>query len=251
MMAPDLFRFGHAADELRRQEFSRLADAVTPRIEAFRSMTPPAFRNEIGLMLERLGHTLITDASAPDLVTVKGTRKFITACAIPTDQAPTKTPALQRLHDAVVAGNAARGFYVTPRSFTPAAEHYAASAPVDLVDGALLIKAMHRSRKGVALSLIYKAMCRQCGEIVQHRIDQDEALPCGNGHLVAPTIAQDAIVRPRLPRPPVSADDVKKLHRAPGRRAMSVKGQVCRKVQAHNQQVRGRAIKKQRDDNRA
>ncbi len=38
--------FPSAAAELRRQEFSRLSAAVTPRIEAFRSMTADAFRTE-------------------------------------------------------------------------------------------------------------------------------------------------------------------------------------------------------------
>jgi hypothetical protein len=82
--------FPAAADELRRQEFSRLSAAVTPRIEAFRSMTADAFRTEIALMLERLGHTVVSSVS--DIVTTKNGRKYVTACATPTDQAPTKTP---------------------------------------------------------------------------------------------------------------------------------------------------------------
>lgn len=83
---------------------------------------------------------------------------------------------------------------MTPRDFTPEAEHYAASAPIDLVDGQLLIRSMHRSRKGILLPSSYKAMCCQCGEIVQHRLDKGEALPCRNGHLVATTIARPALV---------------------------------------------------------
>jgi hypothetical protein len=35
-----------AAEDLRRQEFARLSAAVTPRIEAFRSMTGDTFRTE-------------------------------------------------------------------------------------------------------------------------------------------------------------------------------------------------------------
>src|SRR6516165_11813463 len=105
--------FRAAADELRRQEFARLSAAVTPRIEAFRSMTADAFRTEITLMLERLGHTVVS--SVTDIVTTKDGRKYVTSCATPIDQAPTKTPALRRLHDVIVASNAARGFYVTPR----------------------------------------------------------------------------------------------------------------------------------------
>ena len=100
---------------------------------------------------------------------------------------------MRRLHDTAIAADAARVLYVAPRSFTPEAEHYAASAPMDLMDGRLLIRSMHRSRKGMLLPASYKAMCCQCGEFVQHRLDKEEALPCCNGHLLAPTIA-----RPRL-----------------------------------------------------
>ena len=81
--------FTAAAAELRQEEFSRLSAAVTPRTEVFRSMTGDAFRTEIAEMLERLGHTVISSVS--DLVTIKDGRKYITACATPTDQAPTKT----------------------------------------------------------------------------------------------------------------------------------------------------------------
>lgn len=51
------------------------------------------------------------------------------------------------------------GFYVTPRAFTAEAEHYTASAPIDLVAGRLLIRSMHRSRTGTLLPLSYQAMC--------------------------------------------------------------------------------------------
>jgi hypothetical protein len=180
------------ADKLRRQEFARLSEAVTPRIEAFQSMTADAFRNEIAAMLERLGHEVISSVS--DLVTTKGGRKYITACADPLERTPTNSSALRRLHDSVVSAGAAKGFYVTPRQSTPEAEHYAAGAPIDLIDGELLIKSMHRSRKGVSLQPAYKALCCQCGEIVTHHLDKNEALPCRNGHLVAPTIARAALI---------------------------------------------------------
>jgi hypothetical protein len=68
---PSFFPFELAADELRKQEFERLADAVLPTLEALRSLTPAPFRAEIALMLERLGYLVHTDASAHDLVVTK------------------------------------------------------------------------------------------------------------------------------------------------------------------------------------
>src|ERR1700730_7621979 len=114
--------FDHTAAQLDREEYARIRAAVTPRLEAFCSMTRDEFRDEIAGMVERLGHELIT--LAPELVTVKDGRKYIIACATPADRLPVKTPAIRHLHHAVTAGNAARGIYVTPRRFTPDAEYY-------------------------------------------------------------------------------------------------------------------------------
>jgi len=235
-----------AAEELRRREFGRLAEAVTPRIEAYRSMTADAFRNEIAQMLERLGHTVVS--SIGDLVTTKDGRKYVIACARPLDGA-TKAPALRRLHDTVVAAGAARGIYVTPRTFTPEAEHYAASAPLDLVDGALLIKSMHRSRKSVLFESRYKAMCCQCGDIVQHQLDKSDAVPCRNGHPVAPTIARAALVPYRAPpaQPDAAANAAKPAFIIKPRN-MSLKAQRRRKIRAHNNQMRARAVRQPRAD---
>ena len=88
-------------------------------------MTPDAFRAVIADMLEHFGHTIVTNPNAADLVTTKQGRKFVTACATPADLRPTGTRERARLHEAVIAANAARGFFVTARSFTGQAEKYA------------------------------------------------------------------------------------------------------------------------------
>lgn len=199
-------------------------------------MTAQAFGATVALMLEKLGHQIVTDA--PELVTTKAGRKFITACARPTDLGPTGTRDVARLHDAVVAANAERGFFITARSFTDAAEQYAELAPVDLIDGARLIKALNQSRKGVLMPQTYKAMCGQCGAVVEHRLDreQDEARPCGNGHMVAPTIARAMLLPPRPPAPGNAGAAAKPAPRPLTRR----------EIRAHNHRVRARAIKQQR-----
>lgn len=228
-----------AAQELRRREFARLAQSITPPIEVYRSMTGDEFRNDVALMLERLGHTLIT--AHADIVTTKAGRKFIVACAAPAET-EIKTPALRRLHDTVVSTGATRGIYVTPRAFTPAAEHYAAGAPIDLVDGALLMKSMQHSREGLELPTGYKAMCCQCGDIVQHQLDKAETLPRRHGHPVAPTIARAALVpfRPEPSDQPLPAPGQPKPARMM-RPRMSAKAQRRRKMKAHNNRLRAHA----------
>jgi hypothetical protein len=185
--------FDGAADELRDHEFARLAEAVVPTMEALRSLTLRQVRACVATMLERLGYELITPETAADLVTMKDGKKYVVAFATP-DFAPTPVGHLTRLHSAVIAANAAAGFFITPRGFTRDAEAYAATAPIKLVDGPKLVTSIKRSMEGAAMPESYKAMCRQCGEIVNHTLDRAEAIPCSNRHLVAPTIARAALV---------------------------------------------------------
>lgn len=238
--------FDPLAAELHRREYARLAAAVTPRPEQLHSMSPGELRTEIAMMWERLGHTLVTGPDAPELVTIKGERKFITMCANPADRAPTGSAALRRLRDRVVAASAERGFYVSVRGFTADAQHFADTAPVQLIDTDAFIRAMHRSRKGQFLPQTYQAMCRQCGDIVQHRLDSDEAKRCGTGHFVAPTIARAELVKPRQqPGPGQAVTGPAPAHRPKivRIRNMSAKAQRRRAIKAHNHQVRARAIK--------
>jgi hypothetical protein len=238
--------FTAAADELHRQERARLAATVTPRPEQLRSMTAGELRIENALMWERLGHDVHTSPDAAELVHSKGDRKFITVCANPAVPTPAGSPALRRLRDGVVAAGAERGFYISVRGFTPDAQHFAETAPVQLIDAEAFIRALHRSRKGELSPQSYNAMCRQCGDIVQHRLDSDQAKRCGNGHFVAPPIAKAELVKPRPPAQPVTgtpapANTLKFVRQ----RNMSAKAQRRRAIKAHNHRVRAQAIKQQ------
>jgi hypothetical protein len=231
--------FAAAADQLRRQEIVRLSQYVTPAVEALRSLTPGPFREQIALMVERLGHTVHNNPTTAALVTTKQGQKYIIACATPSDPGPTGMRDIARLHDAVIAQGAQRGIYVTTRYFTPDAKDYAAGMPtvIQLVDGAKLAQSLEKSSVGAALPSRYKAMCHVCGEVVEHNLDHGRSLPCINGHLVAPTIARAALVRERRPTPPVVRNQY---------RDVSPKAQRRPQIRAHNHKVRGRAIKHQR-----
>ena len=84
----------------------------------------------------------------------------------------------------------------------------------------------------------YKAMCQQCGEIVQHRLDreQDEARPCGNGHMVAPTIARAMLLPPR----PAAAGS------GTTRQTPTPRPYSRREIRAHNYKYEARMMKKPR-----
>src|SRR3954453_18796651 len=157
-------------------------------------------------------------------------------CANPTDLSPIGSRAFRRLRDRVVAASAERGFYVTPRSFTAEAQHFAATAPVQLIDGPALIRALHRSRKGMLLPQNYKAICRECGDIVQHPLSNDEAKGCSSGHFVAPMIARAELIKPR-PAASAATDASPKPAPRPLTR---------REIKAHNYRYRARMIKQMR-----
>jgi hypothetical protein len=182
-----------AADELQRRETARLAAAVVPTLEGLRFLSAQQLRARTALMLERLGYDLLTSDTAADVIAAKDGKKYLVAFAPPTELAPTHINHVSRLHKAVVAANAAAGFFITPRGFTRDAEAYAATAPLKLVDGPKLVASLARSMAGVTMPDTYQAMCRECGEIVTHRLDQGEALACANGHAVPPTIAKAAL----------------------------------------------------------
>jgi len=227
--------FAAAKAELQRQEIARLTDAIVPRLETLCAMTPPAFRTVIAAMWQRFGHEIVTEA--PDLLTTRNGRKFITACARPADLTPTGPRDLARLHQAVIAANAQRGFFITARSFAAGAQQYVDSgAPIDLIDGKRLIKGLNQSLKGVLMPQTHKAMCGQCGEIVRHRLGDDEARPCGNGHAVAPTIARAMLIPPRPAASANGADTAKPTLRPLSRR----------EIRAHNYKYEARMLKKPR-----
>jgi Restriction endonuclease len=238
--------FAAAAEELRRQEFARLAAYVTPRLEQLRSMTIGEIRIENALMWERLGHTLHTHPDAPELVTTRSERKFIIICANPADRAPASSVALRHLRDRVVTIGAERGFYVSVRGFTPEARHFTGAAPVQAIDGEEFIRALHRSRKGMLLPQTYKAMCRDCGGIVHYSLSTDETQRCGGGHFVPPTIARDDLIKPRPPQParpgpgsPAPAPQPKIIRP----RNMTPKAQRRRAIKAHNYKLRAHGLR--------
>ena len=106
-----------------------------------------------------------------------------------------------------------------------------------LVDGELLMQSMRRSMKGISTPQTYKAMCCQCGEIVQHRLDKGEIVLCGNGHKVAPTIARASLIVPRK-APASPSDQTPKPAPRPYSR---------REIRAHNAKYEARMMRQQRE----
>jgi hypothetical protein len=186
-------RFDAAAEDLRLQETTRLAAGIVPTLATLRFHNPSQLRACVAGMLERLGYELLTPETANDLLALKDAKKYLVAFASTSDPLPVQANHLTRLHQAIVTQNAASGFYITTRGFSRDAEAYAKTAPIKLVDGPKLVASIKRSMEGWSTIDSYRAICRQCGEIVTHRLDRAEAVTCRSGHTVPPTIARAAL----------------------------------------------------------
>jgi hypothetical protein len=182
-------RFDHDAEVLRQQEFSRLSAGIVPTLDSLRFLNPSQLRMRVAGMLERLGYEMLTPETAADFQAMKDGLKYVVAFASTSDPLPVQANHLTRLHQAIVTNNAGGGFYITTRGFSRDAEAYAATAPIKLVDGPKLVASIKRSMGSTPVPESYKAMCRQCGEIVTHKLDRAEAIRCSGGHAVPPTIA--------------------------------------------------------------
>jgi hypothetical protein len=186
-------RFDHDAEVLRQQEFARLAAATVPTLGSLRFLNPQQLRGCVTDMLVRLRYEVLTPETATDLLAIKDGEKYVVAFASTVDQLPTQANHLTGLHKAIIATNAASGFYVTTRGFSRDAEDYAKTARITTVNGPQLVASIKRSMQGLPAPDSYKAMCRQCGAIVTHRLNQSETVSCGSGHTVAPTIPGAAL----------------------------------------------------------
>jgi len=228
-------KFAEAADELQRREYARLKAATIPRPEQLRSMTAAQLRTEVAALWEALGHDIKTMPDADELVHVLGGRKYITICGNPVDRQPATAAALRRLRDRVVAGGADRGFYISVRGFTAEARHFAETAPVRLLDCERFLQAVGRVRNAVKISPVYQAMCRHCGDIVRHSLDDSAPKHCANGHTVPQPIARADFEKPRTPAQPVTAMLPGAFRPAIGKHlVMSPKAARRRAIKTHN-----------------
>ena len=89
------------------------------------------------------------------------------------------------------------GFYISVRGFTADARHFAETAPVQLLDCEEFIHALSRVRKAVKVSPVYKAMCRHCGDIVRHSLDDSTPKRCANDHTVPQPMSRADFEKPR------------------------------------------------------
>jgi TPR repeat protein/restriction endonuclease Mrr len=185
-------RINAAADTLREKERERLAKSIVPRIQELRLLTPPRFEDEVAQMFERLGYEVkqtpyIKDGGRDAILTKDG-QKYLVECKRYAEGGLSGRRDLQIFHSAMTTDGAISGFFVTAGRFTQDAIKFAPTVRIELIDQDGLVRMMFDSKPAAADEDTYCSMCRQCEDLVSHRLRVPQSIRCRNGHDVEPSL---------------------------------------------------------------
>ena len=196
-------RIDAAADGLRNDEQVRLAKSLVPSIKELRGLTPQHFEDEVARMFGRLGYevrqTSYTNDGGRDAILTKDGRKYLVECKRYGESGLSGRPDLQKFHSAIITDRAVSGFFVTAGRFTKEAKEFAATVPIKLVDQNELVRMMFDSKPAAADDDSYRSMCRQCEDIVSHRLRAPRSVKCRNGHEIAPILDIESVLSSAQP----------------------------------------------------
>ena len=196
-------RIDAAADSLQNDEQLRLAKSLVPSIKELRGLTPQHFEDEVARMFERLGYevrqTSYTNDGGRDAILTKDGRKYLVECKRYAEGGLSGRPDLQKFHSAIMTDRAVSGFFVTAGRFTKEAKEFAATVPIKLIDQNELVRMMFDSKPAAADDDSYRSMCRQCEDIVSHRLRAPQSVKCRNGHEIAPTLDIESVLSSAQP----------------------------------------------------
>jgi tetratricopeptide (TPR) repeat protein/transcription elongation GreA/GreB family factor len=182
---------------LQRTEALRL-DQLLLGIEELRLLSPRDFENVIARMFELMGfavkQTPLTNDGGRDAILTKDGKTFLLECKKYNDGNVSGRPDLQKFHSAIMTDDAVSGFFVTAGGFSQEAVAFSKTVPIDLVDQYDLKRMMFESSPDAINDDTYRSMCRDCGEIVNHRLRTPRYVRCCNGHRVAPTLSIELVV---------------------------------------------------------
>ena len=167
-------RIDAAANNLRDSERWRLAKSLIPSIEELRGLSPQRFEDEIARMFERLGYevrqTAYSNDGGRDAILTKNGHTYLVECKRYAEDGLSGRPDLQKFHSAIITDDATSGFFVTAGRFTQEAIKFAATVPIKLIDQEALVRMMFDSKPAAADDDTYRSMCRQCEDVVSHRL---------------------------------------------------------------------------------
>ena len=169
-----------------------------PRIGDFLSLHPRDFETVIAGTFERLGfrvkQTPFVKDGAVDAFLWKDDKQFLLECKRYSDGVLVGQRDIRMLHSAINENNANGGYFVTTGRFTKDALRFASSVRITPLDQDALLRLIYESAPAATNDDSYRSMCRQCGNIVRHKLRDPRAQQCPNGHRVSPTLDIQSVI---------------------------------------------------------
>lgn len=178
-----------AADELKTAEYTRLTKLRTHKIDYLLRLSPGEFEEIVGQMYSRFGYSVertpMSNDFGRDLILQKdGKTTFVECKRYDKDMSIGRRP-LQLFYGAMMNMKADAGIFVTTSYFARTAINFAGETNMQLVDGLTLAEMMARAFPTEGNINEYRALCRECGEIVVFDLrDQTGEMSCPKNHLV-------------------------------------------------------------------
>jgi transcription elongation GreA/GreB family factor len=187
-----------AADRLQHNERRRLTESLVPSIEELRAGSWQYFENEMARTFERLGfiveQTPYVKDHGRDAILRKDGKKYLLECKKYEEGNVSGRRDLQIFHSAIIMDRAVSGFFVTTGGFTRDAIEFSKTIPIRLIYQNDLVRMMFNSRLRATNDDAYRSMCRECGDIVGHKLRMQLSVKCRNGHEVPSPLNRESVL---------------------------------------------------------
>ena len=187
--AERLRQISNEANLLRNEELKRLAELRTHSLECLLQLTPEEFEGAIAKMYVKFGYeatqTPMSNDFGRDVILKKDGKTIFVECKRYAPDNYIGRPALQKIHSAIITMKADSGIVITTSDFAETAVRFAAENQIELINGVKLIGKMVRAFPGAEGVNHYKAMCRQCRDVVIFDLrEASHEVKCRNNHAV-------------------------------------------------------------------
>jgi restriction system protein len=210
-----------AAETLRTDEYARLTELRTHKIEYLLRLTPGEFEEIVGNMYRKFGYSVertpMTNDFGRDLILKKDGKKTFVECKRYDRDTPIGRRALQLFYGVIVNMKADSGIFVTTSRFAQTAVNFAGETGIKLIDGYELASLMAQAFPGDGSADEYRAMCRECGDVVFFNLrDSITEMSCKNSHMVK-NDSPDSLVIKLIAEAPVCEKCGAKMRKVSGR----------------------------------
>jgi restriction system protein len=130
----------------RQQQQARRADLKLAQLD---NLTPEGFEEFVAELFEALGFAVERNGGSgdegADLLVVRGGQRGVVQCKYHKGRGVIGSPELQKFLGTIHHTASHKGFFVTTRAFSLAAERFAATHPIELIDGPRLVELVHEA----------------------------------------------------------------------------------------------------------